>query len=429
MPNTKTYHLKKRSISINMIFLLLTSFLISKGTSLTTVVSKSVCQYIANFSFSGMYQDSFTISQDPVSLNDTIVNLSASINTPKAFTSSCHVIKMGSSDNEISFGTSAREIQYEFTATDSSNFSKIILVGIYQFEGTGTNNENDIFLAMKNKLQDEATNEGYLGYTSNSVLYIMFPKSLGKFNFEGSQLCPTEPSTQETTVIRRNCLLGGTDLSEYFINQASYSVGTWMLLGLICFFFCLLLGSSDEMNMDNENLRDNVLTLHPIYSVFMVGTDQFTKGSRYCQMTVSLTMMYLISGIIINSMKDTNSFDFTGLLFVTTICGIILAWIITYITGFILQRARNVDRDFLEDVKNNFSGSDLKTAREQYQRDSFVRYYEYYCICGLLVLISVIGNFLTFFLILIFSKYDPSLWNRRANFTNSFIFHTYRNGS
>ena len=418
MSNTKTYHSKMIQTPKIIAFFLISTLLITNATAQTTVLNTSVCKDTANFSFSGVAADGFSIDKDPWTLDSGKIT-ATSTSSIKRFSSNCHVIQMGSKDNEISLGTSAREIQFEYNASGASNYDKIVLVVQYKMEGSSTNDVSDVFTAYKRLFQEKATDGGYLGYIADNTLFILLPTSVGSFNLDGTETCPAESTISgENNIIRRNCLIGGTDLSEYFVNQASYSVGTWMLAGLICFFFILLLGSNDEMNMDNGSLRNNPMTLHPLYSLWMVGTDQFTKGSRYAQMTVSLSIVYLISGIITADTIDNNSYDFVIVLFTSAITGLIIAWIVTYITGCLLRRARNVDRDFLRKINDNFSGSGLRDLREQYERDSFVRYYEFYTICGIIVLATVIGIYIIF---LILSQHGFALWSRRGKINGSII--------
>jgi hypothetical protein len=172
-----------------------------------------------------------------------------------------------------------------------------------------------------------------------------------------------------------------------------------MLVGIITLFFIFLLASDDEMDMSDENLRNNVWTLHPVYSIFKVGTDQFTKGSRYSQLTISVSMMYLAGGVIYSQTAGNKNFSYIGILTISVLCGLVLAYVTTYFTGCFLQRARNVDRRHYVEMQQEFSGAQMKEARDRYERDSFVRYYEYYCISGVIVLTVVIG-ILFFFLIL-----------------------------
>ena len=396
MTNAKTYHLKTAQIPKKITLLLICSLLITKATTKTTVLNTSVCKDLTKFEFNGGASDGFTIDRDPITLENSKITASGSGTSPKVFSSNCHVIQMGTKENEQVFETSAREIHFTYNASGSSDFDTIVLVAQYNMGGVNSHQVSDVFAKYQEILQDKATNAGYLGYTSGKTMYILLPNSLGTFNLEGNNTCEADSTISGDSIIRRNCLFDGDNLSEYFVNEASYSVGTWMLIGLTCFFFIMLLGSNDEMNMNNENLKNNPMTLHPIYSLWKVGTNQFTKGSRYAQMTVSLTIIYLTSTIITVETIDNNSYDFIVLLFASAICGIIAAWIVTYFTGFLLRRARNVDRAFLDDIDNNFSGTDLKEKKEQYERDSFVRYYEFYTVCGIIVLTVVIGIFIFF---------------------------------
>ena len=393
---SKTYQTKSRqkhSLPLTITTLVL-ALLIPQSFCTTTILSTSVCRDYIKIDFNDY---ALSMPMNPVDLEETSFTATPGIlDDGILFTSQCHILQMGAKENEISFGTQPKEVHFELSYNGSfDGFDKIILVGIFdQVNTEKLSTKTDIYESIRSYLHN-TKNAGYVAHVKDSKLYMLVPKSLGKFNLNASSAvaCPTKKSSiTGDKVIRRNCLLEDTQASNYFINQASYNVATWMLIGIICFFFIFLIGSDNTVNMNNDNLRNNPMTLHPVYSIFMVGTEEFTKGSRYCQLTVAITSMYFVNGLVLYSTHGSNEFDFEGILFFGTVCGLVFSWVVTYVTGCFLKRARNVERMFLVEIQQNFSASKLKDSKEKYARDSYVRYYEYYFICGLYILTVVIGK-------------------------------------
>lgn len=365
------------------------------ATNVTTILNESVCKEFITFKFNSDSGESFTMAPNPFSLDDETITATASdsswFNLAKGV---CHSIQMGSKENVLALGS--REGHFSFSVNGAgTTFSQVTIVGTFDEKSDGTvATSEDIFNSVKSYLQTSSSETGFVGYLKNSTFFLVIPKKLGTFNLgtlEGSVDCPAS-ETISSDLIRRNCSFEEASPGEYFINQASYSVGTWMLVGLITLFFIFLLASDDEMNMNDEHLRENPMTLHPVYSIFKAGSEQFTKGSRYCQLTVAASLIYLVSTLVFYYSRDVAGFSFLGVLATSVISGLAVAWTMTYVTGFLLKRARDVDRRFLVEIQQEFSGTQLKSIREQHERDLFVRYYEYYTVCGILVLASVIGK-------------------------------------
>ena len=378
-----------------ILFLFLTLFFLQSTLSVTTILNTTICKELTKLSFGSQNSPSFTISHDPITFEDTeVVATSGGSSSIFTFSSSCHVVQMGSKDYVINFGQTPREVRFTFSVTSQHDFDKIVFVGVYDQVSTGDSARADDLYAATQTYFETAHEGGYVAYLDGKTLFMVIPKSLGEFNYDassGAACSATVKTISGDDVIRRNCLFGNTDLNEYFVNQASYNVGTWMLIGTIFFFFLFLIASDNEMDMGNPDLRNNPWTLHPVYSIFMVGSEQFTKGSRFCQMTVGLVMMYLSGGVIYSQTKDRSEFSFIGILTISVLVGLILAYIMTYITGCLLRRAREVDRNFLQSTRGEFSGAEMRDLRDQYDRDTFVRYYEYYTFCGLIILVGLGG--------------------------------------
>lgn len=380
---------------ILLLCILPTPTISQNGANKTTVLNTSVCKDYVKFEFSSDSGKSLTLTHNPITLEKkSIKTVRASSGWFSLSKSACHIIQMGSKENILELGTQEAHFVFSVSGT-STDFNKITIVATFDPSSDGDSSSNEkIFNSVQEYLQISSNESGILGYKKDSTFFVVIPKKLGPFNtsfFTSTLSCPATSSIS-SDVIRLNCLFEGGKPEEYFVNQASYSVGTWMLVGIITFYFVFLLASDDEMNMNNENLRNNVMTLHPVYSIFMAGTPQFTKGSRYCQLTITVSIIYLASTLIFYFGRNDPNFSFIAVLITSVICGLIAAWSVTYITGFLLKRARDVDRDFLNDINKEFSGTELKELREKHERDLYVRYYEYYTICGILVLACVIGK-------------------------------------
>jgi hypothetical protein len=392
----KTYQPKPRtkpafSMMLQGLFMCL---FISHSFATTTIFSTSDCKDYIDVTFT---DQTLTFSKNPVNLDEVLVTANADLlSDAMVYTSACHVVQLGSTSNAINFGTNPKEIRFEMSYLGSfDGFDKIVLVGIYDQDNTKKANENSDLFASIRSIIGTPSHYGIIAYVENSKLYIVAPKSLGKFNLDltQAQSCPaTAKSVTGDKVIRRNCLVEGGSYEDYFINVTSYNTGTWMLLGILWFFFILLNGTENSVNMANENLKENPWTLHPAYSIWMVGSEQFTKGSRLCQMTVSMTMIYMVNGAVVYSTHDKSEFNYEGILLFGVLCGLFAAWIVTYFTGFFLQRARNVDRRFLIEYSQEYSGIELRDLKEKYKRDTYVRYYEYYIICIIIVLAVLISK-------------------------------------
>ena len=396
MFRSKTYRTKankRRQAGLLQTSLVL-GLLLQQSLSVTTILNTTVCKEFIPITFNG---NTMSMSVNPVDLEETPFTATPGVlNDAEMFTSSCHALQLGTKDNVISFGTNPREINFELSYSGSfDGFDKIVLVGLFDQDNTASvSTKEDLFGGIRSYLSSPGP-KGIVAYVADSKLYMLVPQSLGKFNLGSVQgsVCPTEASeVKGDAVIRRNCLMAGSESSQYFINQASYSIGTWMLIGIIFFFFFFLIASDNTVDMNNRNLQSGSLTLHPLYSLYVVGTEQFTKGSRYSQMIVGVCSLYLCGGVIYFQTQKSGAINFEGILLSSTVCGLILSWIMTYVTGCLLRRARNVDRMFLVEVQQGFSGADMKESKEKWERDSFVRYYEYYTVCGMYVIAVVAGR-------------------------------------
>ena len=400
--------------------------LLHSSSSIITVLGDQICRDIIDFTPNSITTNfpseshTLSMSRDPKTSKEIKLDFEMLKSNPiKKFPGVCTEVSNGTILNKMKTTTSTSELQitYKYTASSlkSKNFDEIVVTAFLDVtSGSGdTKTLFDVYKDIKTNLNTSTDSSGLIMYIDTKKLYVIIPTIFGPYtaiNEAGAQntACPGTAATfKGESVFRSNCLVGG-DLKDYFINQASYSIATWMLCLIICVFFILLILSSNIMNMDDDNLRNNRMTLHPIYSLWMTGTEQHTKISRLAQVFVELTINYFVCAIIV--FHDTDNTD-ENLLGMGIGLGLVAGWIVTYFTGCLLKRARNTDKKYLEDRGSELSGENIRHLREEYERSKFVRYYEYYILCILIVLSIVIGKLFVSVSVLIVRLHGDALWN------------------
>ena len=309
----------------------------------------------------------------------------------------CHDLYIGGSKTKLEIGTNPKEVRFNFAVELQYDIPKrynmIALTGLYNSAGT-TKTDLEVFSMIRDALNKNSHEGGFVGNVHNQVLHLIIPYSLGSFVLgSGNNLSCDHKSEaiSEDNIIHGNCLVDGVAVDKFFVNQASHNVGMWMLVWLIFFFFLTFILFENKTDMSNDSLRDQAMTLHPIYSIWMTGSERHTKGSRLTQLMIQIISIYLVSGVLTHKFWD--SWTQGELIGAGMGIGIVGGWIMSYFTGFLLWRARNTAREYYKVRAKSMSLEENKLSREKYERNKYVRYYEYYIFCIIFVFGILIRKF------------------------------------
>jgi hypothetical protein len=342
-----------------------------------------------------------TMKTDPIS-NETIdLELEMTASPVSLSTTSCHSIELGAASLKLPSGSTPSEIKYKYTVkTNPNNFSKfkeVHLIAFFSPVSTGTKvSLFSLQQTVESKLNKTGSIFGFAGYLDGDVFNIVLPETLGEVFLDGagssSESCGSvEKVIKGDDVVRRNCVLASADFDKWFVNQASYNIGTWMLIGVSTIFFILLILTENSMNMNNENLRNNPWTLYPFYSIWKIGSQQHTKISKLTQMFIPIATFYLVFGLLVK--YQFSSWGSGTVLGAGIGIGLVGSWVVSYIAGLLLRRARALDVKYLEDRKQYEDDKDMKLkVRETFERKKFMVYYEYYLFAILYVLGILVGK-------------------------------------
>ena len=396
---------KSFSRQILTVTLILCSVLHLSNSAIITVLGDQICKDIIDFSPNSTTENfpsksqTLSMSHDPKTSKAIKLDLEMMESNPiKKFPSVCTEVSNGVLTNKMTTTATTQEMQitYKYSASSlkSENFDEVVVTAFLNItSGSGESKTLlDVYKDIKTNLDTNTASSGLIMYIDAKKLYVIIPTLFGPYtavNATGAQetSCPSAAATfKGDAVFRTNCLVGG-NINDYFINQASYSIATWMLCLIIVLFFILLIFSSDVMDMEDDSLKNNRMTLHPIYSLWRTGTEQHTKISRLAQIFVELTINYFVCAMIVYYCHAKES-DGT-ILGMGIGIGLVSGWIVSYVTGCLLNRARNTDKKYLEDRQAELSGENIKHLREEFQRSKFVRYYEFY-IFNIVIVLSIV---------------------------------------
>lgn len=120
-----------------------------------------------------------------------------------------------------------------------------------------------------------------------------------------------------------------------------YNFGFWFVIGFVLMYFFCTLYSEKELQIVDESYRDNIWTLNPFYSVWNVGGDYYSKGSRLLLMWISLATQVTVEAIMFANlgwrMED-------AILIVFPAFGLVCSWVVNYIFGGIISRIYRLQR-------------------------------------------------------------------------------------
>lgn len=407
MENTKTKNYSSMVSSSPIFKFMLMVVLVNHISTNITLNVTSVCKELNMLSFTTSEtnypssSNTMMMKTDPIS-NETIdLELQMTDAPVSLFTSSCHSIELGAESLKLPSGATPSEIRFKYKVkTNPNNFSTFKEVHLVAFFTPVTSDSKiSLYLLQSNvesKLNKVGSTFGFAGYVDGDVFNIVLPETLGDVSLDAtgsaSETCGTVVQTiKDDKVIRRNCVLDSADFDKWFINQASYNIGTWMLIGVSTIFFILLILTENKMDMNNESLKNNPWTLYPFYSIWKVGSEQHTKISKLTQMFLPIATFYLVFGILVK--YYFSSWGSGTVLGAGIGIGLPMSWVINYILGCLLRRARNLDVKYLDDRKRYEDDKDQKLKiRETFERKKFMVYYEYYLLAILYVLGILVGK-------------------------------------
>lgn len=407
LKNTKTKNFSNMFCSSPIVKCIMMMILLNQISTMITLNVTSVCKELNILTFNTSEtnypssSNTMMMKTDPIS-NETIdLELQMTDSPVSLSTSSCHSIELGAASLKLPSGATPSEIKFKYKVkTNPKNFSKFKEVHLIAFfSPVSSDTKTSLFLlqqTIESKLNKTGSIFGFAGYLDGDVFNIVLPETLGDVSLDGtgsaSQTCDSvDKVIKDDNVIRRNCVLASADFDKWFINQASYNIGTWMLIGVSTIFFILLILTENSMNMNNINLRNNPWTLYPFYSIWKVGSQQHTKISKLTQMFIPIATFYLVFALLVK--YQFSSWGSGTVLGAGIGIGLVGSWIISYISGLLLRRARNLDVKYLEDRKQYENDKEMKLQiRETFERKKFMVYYEFYLFAILYVLGILVGK-------------------------------------
>lgn len=405
---SKTFNANNSKI-FALVVALFASFTVSTGRLNSNQYCKGFTEFTFNTNTNNFPNNTTTmrLDHDPVDLKwgDFRFKLNQSNETSgvHGYSDVCHDLYIGGSKTKVEIGTNPKEVRFNF-AIDlqydvPKRYNMISLTGMYNSSGE-TKTDLEVFEIIRDALTKNSHEGGFVGDVHNQELHIKIPYSLGSFVLSSGNNLSCDHADgeviEEDETIHGNCLVDGIAVDKFFVNQASHNVGMWMLVWMIFFFFLVFILFENKTDMSNDNLRDQALTLHPVYSIWNTGSERYTKGSKFTQLYIQVASIYLVSGVLTHKFNE----DWTQgeLIGAGMGIGIVGGWIMSYFTGFLLMRARNTAKEYYKIRVKSMSLEENKLSREKYERNKYVRYYEYYIFCIIYVFgILICKNFILFY--------------------------------
>jgi len=115
----------------------------------------------------------------------------------------------------------------------------------------------------------------------------------------------------------------------------TYNFGNWMIWTfLFIFFWATLLVDHHKLE---PWMKDNIKTHHALYSIWTVGTDEFTKRARITCFGCEYITVVLFTAVFYKEISYSWTEDAVRLL-VFTIWGVIIGIVPQYLFGFLFRR-------------------------------------------------------------------------------------------
>lgn len=119
----------------------------------------------------------------------------------------------------------------------------------------------------------------------------------------------------------------------YFKNYMNYNYGLWFGVVIIVFWFIINLMLSEKPIKDSE-YQENVWTNHPLYSLYHVGNDLFTRKTRMALLLGTLTIHALFSSVWYRRTDDPLR---KSNIIVYAVYSMLIDWAFIYIIGSMLR--------------------------------------------------------------------------------------------
>jgi carbonic anhydrase len=153
----------------------------------------------------------------------------------------------------------------------------------------------------------------------------------------------------------------------------TYNFGFWLgLFFIIIYFGCTL--SSDDLP-PKEKDRSSVWTMHPYISIYRVGSEHYTKRSRWSIFWAQMLTMWTFLALFYGEIEAVDHWAIR--LFVWTIIAIVISWIPSYYFGSVLRIAEKIHIEKYNDLERTD-----KEGREEifnkFQKKNALAYFTFY---------------------------------------------------
>jgi len=153
--------------------------------------------------------------------------------------------------------------------------------------------------------------------------------------------CPSSASPESYWY---NCIVEETELSDYFKSSATKNWAIWLMVFFIMGYFLTTALQDDEMDMYFH--KEEVWSLHPVYSVRHHVSDWFTKNQRMAILFMQICVMSTYLALFTRYFHDENlGLRLTVFPFSSAFVGILVA----YISGYLLDRYYGTYRTFCDE--------------------------------------------------------------------------------
>jgi carbonic anhydrase len=232
-----------------------------------------------------------------------------------------------------------------------NKLSNDVYLNVYTYEGTTT----------------DASCTPATWYIYASPLYVdqaqidSFVTALNTPNAFVTPSAGSNAKSYATTVGGGNVQQGVTKLcfSGYFQVRMDVNYGLWFAIGILLLYFIFTL-SMDVKPITDYDYKENGWTHHPIYSIYKVGNDIFTRKSRASLLLVSIINMCMWNSVWYRIAYNNGTASNPVNIITFALASIPIGWFFYYWFGFMLRKY------YLEKLKFIESNNESHDNRAQF---------------------------------------------------------------
>ncbi len=284
-------------------------------------------------------------------------------------TVNCYEIVKGSNAKD----TFENTFEISFKEEDSFNMITLVAPAILDNSTSLANSVDSILTAV-----NTPGTTGQFAYEEGDNVVVVLQNPVKINNNEITQLpCPNNPSD----FYWFNCLANDeAKLTEYFRNQITYNYALWLFIFLMMGYFMIAIFLS--YTMDSYYDKEEVWSLHPVYSINNIATGIYTKRARLTILFLEILSITMVSACMTKYLDQSLVIR----LIVYPLAGIGMGIIVAYIAGFLLNRYYNSYRDYFAEIKVAESLEQRNYALEGFEKQSYQTEFVFYLFCSLIAI-------------------------------------------